>query len=208
MKRAAASLAFGAILTLAPAAFGQSAVETHDGFFLSLATGIGFNTTSVGTDPEPSNAPDVSLSGITVGGHLAIGGTPAPGLVIGGISQGAHTFSPKVKSGNNEFDNDGDFSGNILGPFVDYYFDPNGGLHLQGVLGFATVEDGEDATDGLAQGFGLSLGLGHEWWVGEQWGIGVLGRVQFLSTSVELSSGVDAKYSTILPAVLFTATYH
>jgi hypothetical protein len=108
-------------------------------------------------------------------------------------------------------ESDGDFSANLLGPYIQYYFTPNQGLYAQAMLGFATMEDGNDDTDGVATGFGASLGVGNEWWIADQWGVGVLARFQVLSTSQELDAGgatSDIGYTALIPALLVNATYH
>jgi len=55
----------------------------------------------------------------------------------------------------------------------------------------------------------MTLGGGYEWWVGEQWGIGVLGRLTYASlTWTSDSNTIETRHGVVVPAVLFTATYH
>ena len=197
-------------LCLSTAAWAQDGgARTHDGFHLSLGAGAAYTTTAVGLDPEPPGAPDVSITGFGFAGQLLIGGNIAPGLVLGGGNMGFHVFSPKVKVGDAESDGDGALAGNLLGIYADYYFDPNEGLHAMALIGLATLDDADDDTDKLAVGFGAALGLGHEWWVADEWSIGVLGRVQLMTTTLELeATKTDATFATVAPALLLTGTYH
>jgi hypothetical protein len=159
-------------------------------------------------DPQPPGGEDSSISGLAVAGQLLIGGTPAPGLAAGGGMMGFHVFSPTVKTGDNEGDSDSAMAGSLLGVYADYYFDPNGGLHALALLGIATLSDGEADSD-LAVGFGGALGIGHDWWVSEELSVGALARVQLLSTSASVGdTDVDASYTTLVPALLATVSYH
>lgn len=210
MRRSLSALVTLGALSVAAAANAQDAgARTHDGFHLSLGVGAAYTTTSVSLDPEAANPPDISVTGFGVAGHLLIGGTVAPGLVIGGGNMGFHVFSPKVDVDGTETDADGAFAGNLLGVYADYYFDNHEGLHALALLGLATLDDGDDRTDKLAVGFGAALGVGYEMWVADEWSIGALGRVQFISTAVEFETiKADIKYQTVAPALLLTATYH
>jgi hypothetical protein len=205
-----AALAAAGTLSLSAAASGQDAgARTHDGFHLSLGAGAAYTTTAVSLDPEAANPADISVTGMGFAGHLLIGGTVAPGLVIGGGNMGFHVFSPQVSVDGTDSDTDSALAGNLLGVYADYYFDNHGGLHALALLGLATLDDGDDDTDKLAVGFGAALGVGYEWWVADEWSIGALGRVQFMSTTVEFETiNADLKYETVAPALLLTATYH
>ncbi len=203
------SLAFaGLVLTQAPLALAQSGVEEHDGLQLSLGVGVAYSHTSIGLDPKPSGSKDASVAGLGVGAQILIGGTLAPGLVLGGGSMGGHFISPTLTVGEHEGDSDGDLAANLLGVYVDYYPDPRSGLHLLALVGGATLEDGNDATDGVAVGFGAAAGAGHQWWIGEQWSLGVLARLQLLRTTVDFPRALEGHYTTLIPAILATATYH
>jgi hypothetical protein len=213
LRIASAAALAAALVTLASPALAQTdpGVRMHDGFHFSIGVGAGYAIMSASLDPEPPTGTDISISGAGVAGQLLFGGTPAPGLVIGGGSQGGHFFSPKVEVDGTEVDSDGDLSANLLGPYLQYYFTPNQGFYAQVMLGIASMDDGNDDTDGLATGFGASAGLGNEWWIADQWGIGVLARCQFLATSQELEAPgatADISYTAIVPALLVNFTYH
>lgn len=209
----------------------ESAVHVHDGFYLRLGIGAGYllsdtEVTASGYEGEIT----FKTTGLGAATELALGGTVAPGLVIGVGSYGGVAFSAKGE----DFDWDGesidDLEGewdsitvNVTGPFLDYYFDPSGGLHLQLAVGLGTlaVSDGElkqgEFTDDLDEedgsGLGAMVGFGFETWVGEQWSVGGLARVLYAKPTVEADvPGTDVEgdweSSMLMPGVLFTATYH
>ncbi len=159
-----------------------------------------------------------------------MGGTVAPGVVIGG---GVYTVAvPSAKGEKYKFSGESDpntksewdmLTLGVVGPFMDYYFDPQGGMHLQAALGIASlqVSDGTFETSGgtidsdkeSGIGFGAMLGFGLETWVGEQWSVGGLLRVLYTSTTIEADlpgTYIEADWETkaLVPALLFTATYH
>ncbi len=132
-----------------------------------------------------------------------------PGLVLGGGNMGFHVLSPKVKIGDSECGGDGALAGNLLGFYVDYYVNENEGLHTMALIGLATLDDADDDTDKLAVGFGSALGVGHDWWIADDWSVGVLGRIQFMTTSLEHdTTNADVTFVTLAPALLLTSTYH
>jgi hypothetical protein len=97
---------------------------------------------------------------------------------------------------------------------MDYYFQPNGGLHMPMSLGFAVVrgldaEGGRFNRDSTALGAGLLIGVGYEWWVSDEWSLGILGRLTGIVATSKDDDGrrwVHAIGSA--PSVLFTATYN
>jgi hypothetical protein len=192
-------------------------VHTHDGFYLRL--GIGFASTS-GTVKRSSggfDAPDTDQSGAGVASELAFGGTVAPGLVIGGGIWGASVPSPEYETSGTSTDGDS-LALSSIGPFIDYYFDPNGGGHLQAAiaLGVASQSKGDLDSAYTGTGYSLMLGGGYEWWVGEQWSLGVLARVQYFNVSGHpdddiagiSADDIDVEASFFVPALLLSITYH
>ena len=220
-------LAFAATtLIAASAAGGQPGV--HDGLYLRLGVGFGYlvdfatseEITVLGVSDEISAA----LTGVAGLGELAVGGAVSPGLFLGGGVYAHVMPSPEADDVEwRDVQTDVEFDSSsfwLLGPFVDYYLDPRGGLHLQGSVGLAygVLGDGE-AQDGLLQnqtiddmsgvGLGLLVGVGHEWWVGDAWSLGVLGRFAlgtFSSESEAVPADVDWSHLVLAPGVLFTAT--
>jgi hypothetical protein len=99
-----------------------------------------------------------------------------------------------------------------IGPFVDYYFDPHGGGHLQAAIAFgvAAQSEGKDVTNSFdGSGTSIMLGGGYEFWVGDEWGLGILGRLQYFDTTVENdSSQAEADFTALVLALMMSVTYH
>ncbi|PKN49293.1 MAG: hypothetical protein CVU63_02570 [Deltaproteobacteria bacterium HGW-Deltaproteobacteria-20] len=202
------SAACFACLTAAASAAAEP--ETHDGFFLRMELGAGY-LMMPGTLEGGSSSTDVDISGMGAVAGLLLGGTPADGLVIGGGSLASVVSKPKIKVGDIEADAEGDLSLSLLGPFVQYYPDPNAGLHFELLLGYASASGTDDDADEAATGFGLSAGVGHEWFVSEEWSLGVAGRFTYANVKYEsdvASTTFTQKYTPMVPGILFTATYH
>ncbi len=199
---------FSGLATLTVLASNAQASEprAHDGFYFSAAGGLGYLASSVSVKPRPPGNPDIGASGMGFAGMLLLGGTPAPGLVIGGGMMGGHFSKPSVKYGDAESDADDPFVLSLTGAFVDYYFDPGAGLHALAMLGFVALDPARGGDD-YSTGGGLALGLGHDWWVADEWSLGLMGRVQILATSLE-KDGVTSKYTTFVPALTFNVVYH
>lgn len=173
--------------------------------------GIGAGFANLTLKPD-AGGDDIDFTGAGPSVELAFGGTVAPGLVLGGGIYGTSIASPTYSQGNLEEDG-GAAVASMVGPFIDYYFDPNGGFHLEAALGYTALsaEEGdvyplESASGG---GFGLVAGVGYEWWVGEQWGLGVLGRLHYVSGTVTGDdSDEDTDVSGTIISVLLTGTLH
>jgi hypothetical protein len=186
-------------------------VHNHDGLYLRLGFGFGFMNTKGEIDLP--NSSELSITGAGFTGEFMIGGTPTPGFVIGGGTSGFTVFDPKFEVDGEEVNTTADSVNlSMIGLFVDVYPDPKQGLHVQGMVGYAQLSSDEtDSDDERPDGLGLAVGVGYEWWVGEQWGVGILGKLTYASTKIENSLGttsVDVTYTTLAPALLFTATLH
>ena len=162
----------------------------------------------------------VDARGVAIPVELSFGWTPAPGLVLGLGSYGATIPSPSSRFKNFGTTLESD-SGSILlssiGPFVDYYFNPEAGFHGQAGVAFATVAAGKGTNgstpipddDYAGTGWALMVGAGWETWIGEQWSLGALGRLQYAGASLEASNGGnEADVNALFLAILATVTYH
>jgi hypothetical protein len=178
---------------------------------LRLGLGVGTGNFTV---KEEAPIGDVDVSGIGPSVELALGGTVAPGLVIGGGIYGTSVPSPEY-SAQGQTSNGGLASVSMIGPFVDYYFNPNQGFHGEAAVGYTALsaakaeDDPYPTEDSSGGGFGVVLGVGYEWWVGDEWSLGALGRVQYVSGSVK---GADTDNSRDVSgtaiSLLLTGTYH
>jgi hypothetical protein len=197
-----------------PAPAPRSLPHRHDGFYLHLSTGFGPYNESISRKGED---PHTTVSGVATTGDFAIGGSPRPGLVLGGAIWSTSVLVADARTDAGELVPPSAAqrsSYSVIGPWMDYYFRPDGGLHMPASLGFAVVR-GLDAPgarfdrDNVALGAGFLVGLGYEWWVSDEWSVGILGR---LSGIIATSKDDDGRrwFHAIgsAPSVLFTATYN
>jgi hypothetical protein len=222
--RFSAMLALAAVGLLCSTA--RAAGRTHDGFYLRLGAGFGYTSDRVeGNVPNPLPSLSGDVKGTVGGGsgasELALGGTVGRGLVLGGGIWSVYIASPVARdvevagvdiNQDVEFDNS---SFHVIAPFIDYYFDPHGGFHLQAALGVGVLtagnarvisNDAQVSRDHTAVGLGGMFGLGYEWWVGDSWGLGFVARVTGGLLSGTDDNDIEWTHKLLAPAALFTAT--
>ena len=179
------------VATAAPA---RAEPRTHDGLYLRVGVGGG------GAFGAMTGAVASDSAGAAIASELSIGTTLRPGLVFGGGTFPMVALAPSY---------DGASAGGQhvsgTGPFVDYYPDPRGGLHLRaGVLFAAGYLDGSADRDGaVGLGIGATVGAGYDRFVADQWSVGAIARV----TAYQLA-GVDDAIRLVAPALLVALTYH
>jgi len=146
-------------------------------------------------------------------GELAFGGTPSPGLAMGGGIFGSNTPTVTYELAGTEFEGGAAGISN-LEFFIDFYPMPDQGFHFGGGVGLSLISATE-STEGLEDdyfgaGFGLHAAIGYEGWVGKEWGIGVQGRVLYANGTMSSFSGDydDIVVEAFVPGVMFTATCH
>jgi hypothetical protein len=184
-------VAFAATFALSLASFAAHAEENkpgshlHDGFYLSLAAGVGGVHGSVITTANDlhdsgstlqSSRIDSTIDGFTFAGRVLVGGTVFPGLAIGGGHSGNILVSP-TRKGNGSSSNLSTYTFGVTGPFADWYPRAQGGFHLLAMAGLSDVI--ENASGGSSHGlfgFGGALGAGYDFFVSDNWSFGVLGR--------------------------------
>ena len=147
---------------------------------------------------DSASANDKKLGTASAGGlalSLALGGTPVDGLVLGGTFLGQASVGGNIDPALNASsrDEDTEIGAAFLGGFVDYFFDPRKGFHMQGLVGIQklsysyrdyTSEQSDDPDDrtrpiSSSSGVAFGLGVGNLWWVRPQWSIGLVGRLMF-----------------------------
>ena len=180
-----------------------AAEHTHDGFYMQIHAGLGYYSMSA-----ESAGSEVSFSGVSFASAFQLGGSLAPGIVLGGSLVTDYVFSPSMSINDTDVpDGFGPTSQYLfgIGPFIDFYPDPQGGLHFQGMVGFGGVESSfeGDVSGNDPTGPMFGIGGGYEWWVGREWSIGAMARVIYAPLSYE-----DVSFPTIAPALLATFTYH
>lgn len=191
------------LTTTAPAPVVPRSYHMHDGFYARGS--IGFGSLGVSFDDGDPSGDNLSGSGPALGFDLMFGGSPSPGIAIGGglLTQGA--FS--VNFERNGYDVDRSVSMALIGPFIDGFPNANKGWHVGGLVGLAAVNVEDDNDSGLSKttGFGGSVFLGYDFWVADEWSVGPLVRFSGALTK-DGDGNVDAQtFSTV---VSFTALYH
>ena len=184
-------------------------IHTHDGLYLRAALGASF--TASGSATLPGSSQDISISGSGVGLELAVGETWQHGIVLGGGIYGQSVGSPSY-SMSGVSTTGGKLSATGIGPFVDWYPDPAGGLHAEAALGLAVISaskgDQFPVKDNNGNGFSLLAGVGYEWWFGEQVSLGVLARLQYAQADVKGDGDTQSvTVKLVTPAVLASLTY-
>lgn len=202
----------------------EPGVRTHDGFYVRFATGLGvYDELARSEEVERFDGRlRIKARGFAVARELAFGGTPYPGLVVGGGVYEVQVVTSSVTM--NRDDSEIDLSKNvapesralsILGVFVDRYFVPSAGLHIQAALGMANQYgvrvDGDAFNQGEYSPFGPGgiIGLGYETWLTDQWSLGVLARFAGCVMFGKDAQGTRwVHYATSVPSFLMTVTYH
>jgi hypothetical protein len=141
----------------------------HDGLYFRFAAGLSF--TSLWGDSPTGNA---SLSGGGISLLLALGGTLADGLVLGGMFDIAVSDSTSSSLGVAPGT---DVGGGLEGLdfFADWYPNARGGWHVGAGVGFGFVALNLPSSQTLGGGdeTGTVFG-GYDGWIGQQWSAGVL----------------------------------
>ena len=189
-------------------------MRRHDGFYFRAALGLGG---LIGSNRYASSAIagssslEFDSSGLAIVSELAFGGSPAPGLVIGGGSYGASIGKTRYISDGIEVEDEAS-AVSVIGPFIDFYPDPEAGLHLQLApgLGLISAVEGDFVAEDLGGlGFGFMAGVGYEFWISEQWSIGALARVLYANATLLNADGNERfDVQAIVPGLLFAVTYH
>ncbi|HVJ18312.1 MAG TPA: hypothetical protein VM686_22990, partial [Polyangiaceae bacterium] len=183
--------------------------HNHEGFYLRMAGGLSLGRTVLATDTAAS--PDYELGGGGFALDLLIGGSPAPGVAIGGGLQFAGMTAPEIEIDGRDEEVATSTGHGLLGVFIDGFPDPHGGFHLGGMLGLASVqierEDELDVERYEGGGVGASAWVGYDWWVGPEWSLG--GMLRFTgSLTRQEKEDLTRQASTYDLAILFTALYH
>jgi hypothetical protein len=191
--------AAGAIDYLQPKKKPASLPRTHDGVYLGLQGGPSYFSASSEpkvspSDPDPGSR---EFTGPSMALRFAIGGTAAKRVAIAGMIAFEPVLSLTAKDEyGDEFDTYGaKFVLRQQGVLLDYYFQPQGGFHALGSIGFSqlavTRTEIEDDDSDDPSGTYWMLGAGHEWWVGDDATFGLLASVTSCSLEVEERTEVD-----------------
>lgn len=175
----------------------------HDGFFLRLAPGFGWNETS-----SEAGGTTLKMSGVSGLFNLGIGGAVAQDLILHLDLSGVSTSDPKVTlNGVEQSSNVSTSSTSMVGIGLTYYFPSN--FYLTGAVGIAeSSNEANGSTYKTDKGYGANVMVGKEWWVSDNWGLGLAG--QFLYTNCPDKPSSLGKPDVISTSfgVLFSATYN
>jgi hypothetical protein len=185
----------------------DAGARRHDGFFARSVPGLVLYWAHVdGSSRVPRRS---GIRGVGQGGELALGGTPAPGLVVGGSVWTGRLDPVFVEDGRRVSSDDDSvkLTQLRLGPFVDYYPDASLGFH--GTAALALVAEFEsdakgDAIEPIAYGVSLATGVGHEWFVSDEVSFGFLARFALGG----VTRGARERSLFIVPELALSATYH
>jgi len=200
-------------------------VRYHHGLYVRVAGGASYFSDAVDSDPLPLiGSVDGTLKGGAVSGEFAVGGSIKPGFVVGGAVFVSHMPAPSATNAESKgtlgtmaippIDFDASTL-TVIGPFVDYYFDPSGGLHAQASAGYGILSLGQGfergsgnraVQDQTGHGFAFVLGGGYEWWVSSSWGVGVLGQLMIGLGSGDDSTGHTWRHHAFVPGLYASAT--
>jgi hypothetical protein len=193
--------------TEAPAPAEQRSYHVHDGFYLRASFGIG----TLGADFDdggPSNI-DFSGSGFAMAFDALVGGSPAPGVAIGGALLTTGAFSIAFDQGGRDA-GDRNVGLAVLGVFIDGFPDKSGGWHLGGALGLSAMDIENDASiSGLqsTRGIGGAAWVGYDAWVASEWSVGGLFRLTGALTQ-DADDSVDVSAAAFGGTIMFSALYH
>lgn len=192
------------LYTPEPAPSTPRSYHMHDGFYLRASVGIGSLRAAL-DDKHPSGE---SLHGAGASFHLnlLVGGSPAPGLAIGGALLGEGTAAVDFDRGDvHGFDRSMQLV--IVGPFIDGFPRVNRGWHFGGSVGLARLSLGSTSRDERrdTNGIGGAFWLGNDFWVGPDWSVGPLLK---FSGALTQRSDPDLTTSSFSISILFTALYH
>lgn len=182
----------------------QRSFRLHDGFYFRGSVGFG-SLRATFDDDHPSGS-DLSGAGLSLGMDLMVGGSPSPGLALGGalLAQGA--FSTEFDRGSASSE-DRSLSVYLIGPFVDGFPIATQGWHLGGMIGLAgsSIEDSDSDAVSDTVGFGGAAWVGHDFWVADEWSMGPMIRATGTLTQ---DADSDANASTLSLLFLFTVLNH
>ena len=223
MRRAATlATCFALVLLCSERAGAQAAPEapvetdptasTHDGFYLRVSLGGGAMKAKFrGGD----SAPDSDASGGAAMLDVLIGGTPAPGLVVGGGYQFEMAQHADYEYGSSSTGSSGNLVRGVVGPFVEWFPDRHGGfstgllagytllnLYTPTIRIFGTEVGGDLKTAGVS----ANLWAGYAFWLTRQWSLGLVARGGLAATKNTDDSSQSGTATSW--GVLITGVHH
>jgi hypothetical protein len=187
----------------------------HDGFYLRLSMGGGSVAAQGDRYDRYENRSDYEFEGDAFSADIMVGGTPAPGIAIGGAYL-VNSAVAKNDFGDEGSRSDAAFAYGMVGPFIDIFPNPKSGFHVGGALGPAVSVsyDDDENQQSVAAGFGGAAWIGYDFWIADQWSLGAMLRVQGArvetprSREMEKDSPHHDRLGIGSGSLLLTALYH
>lgn len=186
----------------------------HDGFYLRMGIGFGYGQAKSEANVAGIGNIEATFKGSGPAYELLIGGTVGKAIVIGGGFVGQDISSPQVRMSPDVLGLNGNVSANgalgigVLGPFIDWFPDVNGGAHFGAMLGIGVIGL-RDENDDPDTGPGASIWGGYDFWIADQWSLGAEARAAVASAHRHFSDiNQDFRDSASTFELLFSALYH
>lgn len=193
------------VVTVSAMYCGKACAESyvHDGFFLRVAPGFGWNTTS-----SEFGSNEIELSGVSGLFNFAIGGSVAQDLILHMDVSGVRTSDPKVEiNGSEQAADVSSSSTSLLAIGLTYYFSSN--MYVTGAAGVAKSKNESGGIEGETDtGYGLNVMIGKEWWVSDNWGLGLAGQFLYTNCPDKGINGVSTDVKSTSFGILLSATYN
>jgi hypothetical protein len=180
-------------------------VDVHDGFYLRLATGLHY-TSIFGQH----TGGDASLNGLGLSAAVLLGGTPSPGLVIGGTFgfvgvSGTFTGAPPGAAREESA------AAPLFGAFIDYYPKPNGPWHVGGVFGLGgySFKDSQH-TRYIGYAPAAQLFGGYDTWFNPCWAIGfaLVAQAALPDRASDLAGTLGYKFAVLSIGLQMSFVYY
>lgn len=197
------SLIAASLFTLL-ASSATAAPRTHDGFYLRLAIGAGYESLNI---DGGSSGSELGLGGFGGGTSIALGGMVTENLAINADIFAGVVVNPSVTQNGEDIGDTNDTSVSLaaFGVGATYYFMPIN-LYVAGSIGVGTATI---TVEGLSfesdPGLAANIMVGKEFWVGREWGIGIAGQFIFanIPTTADDSSATFTAFN-----LMFSATFN
>lgn len=183
-------------------------VHQHDGVFVRLLVGGGYNNMSTTVQGQ-----DVSLYGGGGAFSIAVGGALNRHLILFGEITNSVAVDPNFKiEGGRSGSNNGSVSMVGFGGGLAYYTDAN--VYLSGSLLLSQLQfnddDGSSSDAHTDFGVGINALIGKEWWVSDNWGLGIAGQLLAATMKDQSTAGFSETptWTALSLNVLFTASFN
>lgn len=174
----------------------------HEGFYLRINAGPGILWSTV--SDTTAGGGGVSGASFAFNADLLVGGSPSPGLTLGGAVLGQIGAGLNLKDDSGQSIGQGSHFHFIAGPFVDAFPNDKRGFHVGAALGFAgsKFNHGPNITE-TAWGGGAAAWLGYDTWVAPEWSVGAM-----LRGTGAYMVGDNADVTAFGLTLLLTLLYH